>query len=250
MVAGHFKNAAVGTFVDEGIAVFQALHIADIRAIEPIRVGWLREIRLIRRVAPFDIERHRVDLKDPRIVAPGIFHPVRRRRIGGAVPGPAAVIEDQNIARPRQSLGDHMRMVLADNPADVLQLRFAVVRAELPDDLAALFIDNGDNVGFARVPDNVVRMETRVAGVIPFVRSQRRHGVDVHPVPHPAAAGAHIGVITQRRTRRVVKTQLVEMIAAAPFPHHIALPVDLNNGVIKQQLIGNLFIHQVGVGQN
>ena len=58
MVAGHFKNAAVGAFVDEGIAVFQALHIADIRAIEPIRVGWLREIRLIRRVAPFDIERH------------------------------------------------------------------------------------------------------------------------------------------------------------------------------------------------
>ena len=63
MVAGHFKNAAVGTFVDEGIAVFRALHIADIRAIEPIRVGWLREIRLhTAKVAPFDIERHRVDL--------------------------------------------------------------------------------------------------------------------------------------------------------------------------------------------
>ncbi len=57
-------------------------------------------------------------------------------------------------------------MMLADDPADVLQLRFAVVRAELPDNFAALLIDNGDNIGFAGVPDNVVGMEARIAGVI------------------------------------------------------------------------------------
>ena len=57
-------------------------------------------------------------------------------------------------------------MVLSDDPADVLQLRFAVVRAQLPDDLAALFVDNGNNVGFAGVPDNVVGMKTLVARVV------------------------------------------------------------------------------------
>ena len=98
-----------------------------------------------------------------------------------------------------------MRMVLADDPADVLQLRLAVVRAQLPDDLAALFVDNGDNVGFTGVPDNIVGMKTFIAGVIPLIRPQRRHRVDMHPVAHSAAAGAHVRVVVQRGARRIVK---------------------------------------------
>ena len=143
-----------------------------------------------------------------------------------------------------------MRVVLADNPADMLQLRLAVIGPKLPDNLAALFIDNGDNIRFAGIPDNIVRMETLIARVVPFVRPQRRHGVDMHPVAHAAAAGAHVRIVIQRRTRRVVKPQLLKMVAAAPFPYHVALPVDLNNGVVQQQLVGNGLVHQVGVGQN
>ena len=141
-------------------------------------------------------------------------------------------------------------MMLADDPADVLQLRFAVVRAELPDNFAALLIDNGDNIGFAGVPDNVVGMEARIAGVIPFIRPQRRHRVDMHPVSHSAAAGAHIRVIVQRGARRIVEAQLMKMVAAAPLPDHIALPVDFNNGVVQQQLVGDRFINQIGVGED
>ena len=141
-------------------------------------------------------------------------------------------------------------MMLADNPADMLELRLTVIRAKLPDDTAALLINDGDNVGFAGVPDNIVGMEAPIPGVIPPVRPQRRHRVDMHPVAHSATAGAHIGVVVQRGARRIVEAKLVEMVAAAPLPDHVALPVDFNNRVIQQQLVGDIGIHQVGVGED
>ena len=42
VVAGHFKNAPVRSFVNQGIAVFQALHVADVRTVKAVRIGRLR----------------------------------------------------------------------------------------------------------------------------------------------------------------------------------------------------------------
>ena len=101
MVMGHLENTPVRAFVNQGVAVFQTLHVADVRAVETVRIGRLRQVRLIRRVAPLDIKGNRVNLEDPRMIAPGVFHAVRRRRVRCAISGPAAVIENQDIARSR-----------------------------------------------------------------------------------------------------------------------------------------------------
>ena len=45
--------------------------------------------------------------------------------------------------------------------------------------MPGLFIQDRQNIGLAAVKDNVVRLETLVALVIPFVRPELAHAVDV-----------------------------------------------------------------------
>ncbi|CQR22939.1 Uncharacterised protein [Yersinia enterocolitica] len=132
----------------------------------------------------------------------------------------------------------------------MLQFRFAVVRPELPDNAPALLIDNGDDVRFARVPDNVIGMKTAIPRVKPLIMAECRHGIDVHPIAHSTPTGTHIGVIPDGRFSGIIEPQFIEMVATAPFPDNIPLPIHFNNGVIEQQFVRYFRIVEIGMRQN
>ena len=93
------------------------------------------------------------------------------RRVGNAVAAPAAVVEYHQVSFARKALGDHVEMMLADDPAQLLKLRGGVeVRSDAPYDLAGLLVQDCQDVGFAAVKDNVLRFKAHVALVVPLVR--------------------------------------------------------------------------------
>ena len=196
MVGRHFKHAAVGTFGDQGVAVGQTLHTADEGAVEAVAVHRGEEPGFSGRVLPHDLHGHGVDFQHAGIVAQGRLHAGRSTGVRHVVAAPAAVVEHEDVAAARQGVRNHVRMMLPDDPADSFGLRTVVViRAKLPSDFAGGFGNDENNVGFAAVHDDIVGMETLVARVIPFVRAEHGHGVDVHPVAHTfGLRGTVIGV--------------------------------------------------------
>lgn len=64
----------------------------------------------------------------------------------------------------------------------------------------------------------------------------------MQPIAYAAAEmaeGPGVGVAEQHIAGRFVKAQLIKMVARLPFPFHIALPVDLDNDIVQQLLVGN-----------
>ena len=151
-----------------------------------------------------------------------------------------------------QAARDHMRVVLADDPADGAQFgRAVVIRAELPGDLAGLFADDENDVGFAAVHDQVVGMEALVARIIPLVGTEHGHGVDVHPVAHAfGQRGAVVGVAAESVLGTFAKAHFMEVLVAGPFPDDVAVPVHFQNKVVQKQLVRNILIADVAVGQD
>ena len=142
--------------------------------------------------------------------------------------------------------------MLPDDPADSLGLRAVVViRAKLPSDLAGGFGNDENDVGFAAVHDDIVGMETLVARVIPFIRAEHRHRVDVHPVAHAfGLRGAVIGIAGEGVLGAFAEAHLVEMLVAVPFPHDVAVPVHFEDHVVEKLLVGNLGIAGVAVREH
>ncbi len=62
------------------------------------------------------------------------------------------------------------------------------------------------------------------------------HGIQMHPIPHDVASRSHIGVPSQNVFRLLSEIEIVEMLAANPFPDDIALPGDLADDLVQQIL--------------
>jgi hypothetical protein len=172
--------------------------------------------------------------------------------MGRPVTCPTAVIEQEQIALAGQAARDQMCVVLPDDPAELSFRRVAVItRAELPHDLARPFVDDRDDIGFARVPDQVVRVKARVPGVVPAVGAEHGQGVDVEPIAHAASAGrlaierapagrTQIGVSSQGLARRGVEAELFKMFVRPPLPHDPSAPIDFHYLVIEQGPLGDV----------
>ena len=244
----HFQQAAVFPFGDEGVAVWQALGAGNVAAVEVVGDEWLHVAEVHWAALPHDLHGHWVELDHAGVVAMGVVVAGWSCRVWRAVASPAAVVKDEDVASARQALRNHVGMMLADDLADLFGFAGAVVRTEFPDEFVGLFVENGDDVGGAAVKDDVVRMETFVAGVVPFVWPQHAHAVDVHPVAK--AVGHQVWIAGDGVFGGFVKAQLVEMVMNAPIPDDVAVPVDLNHAVADEFVQGNLRHNHVGVREN
>jgi hypothetical protein len=80
-------------------------------------------------------------------------------------------------------------------------------------------------------------METLVPGLEVPVGAQERHAVGVGVVGQAAAGRAHVGMAEERVQGVLAPVQLVEVFAQDPLPEEIALPVDLVDHVVQQQVV-------------
>ena len=122
-------------------------------------------------VFPDDVQGHGVEFDD----AGG--EPDEPGHAEVSVACPSAVVEEQDVAFPGETLGDHMGMVQADELTNFLTCLgvLGVVWSESPDDVPSGSIDDGDDVGVSLADDEVLRVETRVGDRIsgvPFVRAK------------------------------------------------------------------------------
>ena len=75
-------------------------------------------------------------------------------------------------------------------------------------------------------------MEPLITRIIPFIRPQQTHAINVHPIALSSAIGMIIRVAKQYRFLHFIKIQLFEMFVDIPFPHDIPFPVYFNNTII------------------
>ena len=169
---------------------------------------------------------------------------INAHAIRQTVASPATVVKDQDIPFARQPLWDHVHMMLTDDLADLARfLRLREIRAQLPDNLARFLVDDRQDIRFARIPDDIFRLEAFVASVIPFIWPQHTHRIDVHPVAKLAIVREMLVRIAEEHIlRRLRKSQFAEMIAHMPFPDNIAFPVHLNEHIVQQLLVADLVI--------
>ena len=77
-----------------------------VATVEPAHVFALARIALRQsREFPNQLERYRIDFQDPRAIAERVPRAVRRPGIRIAESPGAAIVKDQDIARPRQPFG-------------------------------------------------------------------------------------------------------------------------------------------------
>ena len=109
-------------------------------------------------------------------------------------------------------------MVLTDDPTQfALGLAAIVTGAQPPGDIAGLSVSYGDDIGLARIPDNIVWMKATIALIEMPVWADEGRRIDVQPITHgPTRQFPETGVTEQNRLCRVVETQLVEMFMSAP----------------------------------
>ena len=119
----HFYDTAVRAFVNHGIPVGKTLDAAHIRAVEFTGVRGDCMAQLLGGELPHHFQCYRIKFQDTAVIALRIFRAEGRAGIGHAVAGPAAVVEYQQVAFPGQAFGDHVKMMLADDPAQLAELR-------------------------------------------------------------------------------------------------------------------------------
>src|SRR6187431_3514708 len=101
----------------------------------------------------------------------------------------ALVVEDQQITGTGQAFFDQVRVVLSaqlvhwarhlllQHPRRSRVVRLSEVGAEAPYDLPALPVDDRDEVGLARVDQQIVWVEAQIAVVEPAIFPERRQVV-------------------------------------------------------------------------
>lgn len=176
------------------------------------------------------------------MVTAGIVDALRCGGVGCTIPGHAPVVEKEDVAFTGQTFGDHVRMVLPNDPTQRMVL---IIRSEHPDDVACFFVGDGGDAGLPAAPNDVVGVKALVAIGIPFVGSERRHRIHVHPIPD--IASHHVGVSMHGISRFFAEAKIVEVFAAYPFPDDVPLPIDFDDGVIDKGLFGNCGVGDVFV---
>ena len=117
------------------------------------------------------------------------------------------------------------------------------VRTDLPYNLTGFLVGNCHDVRFTSVPNDVVRMETFIAIVIPFVWPEGAHGVNVHPVTEFTIFGEVLVRVTEENVLRSLgEAQFTEVFAYTPFPNNVTFPVNFYEYVIEELLVGNLVV--------
>src|SRR5262249_5885613 len=151
--------------------------------------------------------------------------------IAVAVDGPSAIVEYQKIAGAGQPLWNEMRMMLAENLSQRPQwARLAIIRTHPPRERAGRPIDDPDDARGPAADDDVVRMETFVAGVVPLVGSEIRRGVHVQPVT--AAAVLQPAREPMNRVPGLfAQSEVVDVVAGQPVPEDLAVPAHLDEPI-------------------
>ena len=151
------------------------------------------------------------------------------------------VIEYQQIAFSRQSLRDHVEMMLTDDPSQFAKFfRLGKIRSDLPYDLSGFLADDRQNIGVSCIEDQVVRMESLISCIIPFVLSENGYAVDMHPVTTGFSVKSRI--TEQNIFGSFIKIKFFKMIRSTPAPQDISFPVYFDDLIIDQFFIGNLMI--------
>src|ERR1700691_523392 len=161
------KEAPIVAFVDQCIAVWQASRAAD----EAREKGPARSPGVLAIIFPNDFLFYGIDLQNSRSA--------RHTEGDGRVPAFALIVENEEIAGAGQSIGDHVRVMLAGDLIDrprhlLLSLRYesGIVRSERPHDLAGLLVDDDDEIGVAEIDQDIIGIEPLVASREQAVRAQ------------------------------------------------------------------------------
>ena len=241
---------------DQRVAVGQALRVRRQRAVE---VGGLgveaavdRHTLLLALAFPHDLERGGIELDDARVVAANRLAADLGELVRQTVASPTAVVVDHDMTLARQTLGDHVGVVRADDGAEQAKLRgLGEVGADLPYNLAGLMGDDPHHIALAGVHDDVLGVEALVALVEPVVRAQVRCAVHVEDVTLTRGTSMlGVGVAEHCVLGGFVKTELVEVVEHVPLPKDVALAVDLDQAVVQQQLRGDLGLAHVVVREH
>ena len=82
-----------------------------------------------------------------------------------------------------------MRVVLTNDPTQfALGFAAVVVGAEPPADIAGSSIDDGDNIRFPRIPDNIVGVKALIARIEMPVGPNKGRRIDVQPIANAFAS--------------------------------------------------------------
>ena len=147
------------------------------------------------------------------------------------------VIEYQQIAFSRQTLRDHVEMMLTDDPSQFAKFfRLGKIRSDLPYDFPGFLADDRQNICISRIKDQVVRMESLISRIVPFVLSENRYAVNVHPVTTGFSVKSRI--TEQNIFCSFIKIKFIKMIRSPPAPQNISFPVHFDDLVIDQFFIG------------
>ena len=95
-----------------------------------------------------------------------------------AVAGEQAVIKYHDIAFSGLTFFDHNRFMALTESAHGFET------LQRPNNITAFFIDNDKFIEVTRVIQNIARLETFVAGVIPLVGRNNGNSIAVRPVSH------------------------------------------------------------------
>ena len=117
MLGGDFYDTAIRSLSDQGITVFQTLRGADKRAIKFITVCRAFESRQFRCKFPNNLEGNRINLQYTGVISEGVIMTGWGAWVRDAVSGPTTIVKNKNISFTGKSPGDHMGMVLTDNPS-------------------------------------------------------------------------------------------------------------------------------------
>jgi hypothetical protein len=102
----HLEEAAIHALVDERVSVGKPPHVTDERAVErPIRAA-----SVACAVFPDDLFLYRVDLENARAAG--------EVELGRRIARFTLIVEDKQVARAGQALGDDLRVVLAADLID------------------------------------------------------------------------------------------------------------------------------------
>ena len=142
-----------------------------------------------------------------------------------------------------------MEMMLTNNPAQLAKLLgLGEIRSDLPYDFSCFLADNCQDICISRIEDQIVRMKSLIPFIVPFIFSENRYTVNMHPVSSGFSMKARIS--EQNIFCSFIKIKFFKMIGSAPAPQGISFPVYFNDFVINQFFIGNLMIVYIFMCQN
>jgi len=159
-------------------------------------------------------------------------------------------------------------MVLTDDLAELVQGALVLLaaefpdgipvelRADLPDDLTGLLLNDEVGIGLAAGNDDVFGIEDRILFrvlVPPFVRAEIGRGVDMYPVASLPTRGAGHGIggeLVHGLLEVQGELHFIEVFGGHPFPDHVAGGVHFDEVVVVQFLVRDVLVVGELVGQN